>query len=535
MAKARVTNVLVDLQAVLEGTTIFDIPPNSERWEDGLESLDKARQRMTKIKAALEHTPSAPRALVMDVARVHGLLSDFVRLRDHFRAEHSSGGGSHNWSQRHAAERQLEELQRRVADLRSRIRTGEYSLDNGKALSMEWRWFSVGAVMLLAALVFAGWGFSLRRLEYDQRRILLWVLPLASGFAASAFAGSFSVKARNWIPGLLISATGGFGVWLISFFLLFPKEGPSQEVVGPLVGETPISLPNKTDPREALRKQHKVRRLEERENGLPISALPKGVYGFDIPWANPSRDRTLSRDSGGTAVLEVHKLRNGSVMLVGFVSKEDASKLAGSTVEVQLFPSPWEGATRLVAIPVQRITEFSHRSEFRDVLDLKLVALEAGDADSPFHDVYLAKELEIPGSRDFQTLEYHAVTGVSSQTYSKGVFLDSWNDRASTVRYRIPRGAKYFVALALARYAGVCGGGGPQDGWDITVSTPTSTKSTPRMSFNYIDPVPLKIPVDNIPSGKSRELTLAVNPYSARTCDEPALANARFTATDRTP
>jgi hypothetical protein len=89
---------------------------------------------------------------------------------------------------------------------------------------VKWAWFVVGCGLLVSALAFAAWGFSLKQLAEDQRRILLWVLPLASGVAAGAFAGSMSVRAQGFLPGLVITATGGFGVWLLSFFFLFPKH-----------------------------------------------------------------------------------------------------------------------------------------------------------------------------------------------------------------------------------------------------------------------------------------------------------------------
>ena len=92
----------------------------------------------------------------------------------------------------------------------------------------DWPRFLVSAFLLLIAVGFAIWGFSKVTLSSDQRQILLWILPLASGFSASAFAGSLSVKAKGFWPGLVITATGGFGVWLLSFFFLFPSSRHEQ-------------------------------------------------------------------------------------------------------------------------------------------------------------------------------------------------------------------------------------------------------------------------------------------------------------------
>lgn len=46
----------------------------------------------------------------------------------------------------------------------------------------------------------------------------MWLLPLSSGFAAGCFVGS--LKASGPIGQLAVTATGGFAVWLLSYFLL---------------------------------------------------------------------------------------------------------------------------------------------------------------------------------------------------------------------------------------------------------------------------------------------------------------------------
>jgi hypothetical protein len=86
-------------------------------------------------------------------------------------------------------------------------------------------------------------GFSLPTLTPDQQRLLVWALPLASGFSASAFAGSLSARTRDWLPGSAITATGGFAVWFITFFFLFPvskvQHPLPSEVTTPSVTATP--------------------------------------------------------------------------------------------------------------------------------------------------------------------------------------------------------------------------------------------------------------------------------------------------------
>lgn len=84
--------------------------------------------------------------------------------------------------------------------------------------------FAVGCALLGVAVGFAIWGFNKGTLTDDQRQILLWILPLASGFGCRFFAGAISAKAKGIIPGLIVTATGGFAVWMITIFLLFPKS-----------------------------------------------------------------------------------------------------------------------------------------------------------------------------------------------------------------------------------------------------------------------------------------------------------------------
>jgi hypothetical protein len=86
----------------------------------------------------------------------------------------------------------------------------------------------VGLFLVTIATLFAAWGFYLEHLSDDRRRILLWVLPLASGIGAATFAGGIAARFEGLVPGMLITATGGFAVWSLSFFFLFPDSSPPK-------------------------------------------------------------------------------------------------------------------------------------------------------------------------------------------------------------------------------------------------------------------------------------------------------------------
>lgn len=78
----------------------------------------------------------------------------------------------------------------------------------------------------------------MENLTPSRRFLLMWLLPLASGFACGCFAGSLNVSGP--LGSLAIAATGGFAVWLLSFFLL--PEIPSQPVQSNSAGHSAEEL-----------------------------------------------------------------------------------------------------------------------------------------------------------------------------------------------------------------------------------------------------------------------------------------------------
>jgi hypothetical protein len=126
--------------------------------------------------------------------------------------------------------------------------------------------------------------------------------------------------------------------------------------------------------RDALRAKHQVRPLTSEEEGYDVPRLPDGVYGFT--GAVGRRDAPLFRQPM-TQGYEMHKLLDGTVMLVGYVSADDAGKLATSkdVVDIRLFPDRHEKAPELVSLPAHRILrhkEHSHRLGEGVQLDVSL-------------------------------------------------------------------------------------------------------------------------------------------------------------------
>ena len=60
---------------------------------------------------------------------------------------------------------------------------------NDNAPPIVWPWFIIGCVLLLVAIIAFFWGFAAKNLTSSRYSLLMWILPLSSGFAAGAFVG----------------------------------------------------------------------------------------------------------------------------------------------------------------------------------------------------------------------------------------------------------------------------------------------------------------------------------------------------------
>ncbi len=113
--------------------------------------------------------------------------------------------------------------------------------------------------------------------------------------------------------------------------------------------------------REALRARHQVRALTDEEEGASVQRLPAGVYGFtSTPGLHDGPLFKLPKYH----TFEVHRLLDGEVVLIGFVSPETIAALESGSddVPVYLFPDPVEQAPHVVTIPLSRIARIKEHS-----------------------------------------------------------------------------------------------------------------------------------------------------------------------------
>lgn len=121
--------------------------------------------------------------------------------------------------------------------------------------------------------------------------------------------------------------------------------------------------PTATDAaRATLRAQRRLRGLASEEEGFGFDRLPPGVCGFTY---SPAQDNCPLFASPRSQNYEVHKLQDGSGILLGYVTPEEASQLRVSRQQVtlHLFPEPGDPATALVSVPFERILRPKEHSQ----------------------------------------------------------------------------------------------------------------------------------------------------------------------------
>jgi hypothetical protein len=128
--------------------------------------------------------------------------------------------------------------------------------------------------------------------------------------------------------------------------------------------------------RAALRSKHDVRGLADSEDGVGVHRQVGGVFGFTYAVGRPDMPLFVQRRSRS---YEVHKLVDGTVLIVGYLTPDEAMKLEGpgERCSMHLFPDPTESASRLVGVPVDRVIkykEYSERTGRGLELEIELVA-----------------------------------------------------------------------------------------------------------------------------------------------------------------
>ena len=121
-------------------------------------------------------------------------------------------------------------------------------------------------------------------------------------------------------------------------------------------------MPTETKEIEELRTKHQLRLVSDEEEGTGVDRLPGGVYGFTY---SPAADNFPLFKKHEINTYETHKLPDGSAILIGYLTKEEADIL-GATKEaavIHLFPGPQDNASTLVTLRMARVQGYKEHSQ----------------------------------------------------------------------------------------------------------------------------------------------------------------------------
>lgn len=122
---------------------------------------------------------------------------------------------------------------------------------------------------------------------------------------------------------------------------------------------------SEADLRRQLRSKNGVAELGASTSKTMFSQAPTGTFGYILPkflglaLVTQSPDLALDRVSPSTNAYEIHKLADGSGMLVGFMGKDILTQVAPSqrpkSVRIALHSNPSEKAPHIVAVPLVKL------------------------------------------------------------------------------------------------------------------------------------------------------------------------------------
>lgn len=118
--------------------------------------------------------------------------------------------------------------------------------------------------------------------------------------------------------------------------------------------------------RRQLRAKNGVVELAGTHPTVLFSQAPTGAYGFIAPrmlglaLVTQSPDLGLERTASAVNAYEIHKLADGSGMLIGFVTPDLVPNVVASqrpkTVRLALYSNPSNQATHIVAVPLVKLS-----------------------------------------------------------------------------------------------------------------------------------------------------------------------------------
>jgi hypothetical protein len=171
-------------------------------------------------------------------------------------------------------------------------------------------------------------------------------VPVPSLIAGSLFILMF----MSFLPGPLDAAPGGK-----TEILPVQKAAPAAVVIETAGSEAEL--------RRQMRTKNGVAELHT--GTVRFSQAPTGSFGFIAPQflglalVTQSPDLALERLTPAANAYEIHKLADGSGMLVGFMGKDIVTQVSPSqrpkNVRIALYSNPSDKAPHIVAVPLVKL------------------------------------------------------------------------------------------------------------------------------------------------------------------------------------
>jgi len=107
---------------------------------------------------------------------------------------------------------------------------------------------------------------------------------------------------------------------------------------------------------QALRQTNALRLITPDQEGIGLSALPNGIYGYTY---SPAGEETPLFAEKTFQCFEMHKLHGGGVRLLGYVTPEEHRQIEAGhePLECNLYPAPNGASSRIIAISLARVAK----------------------------------------------------------------------------------------------------------------------------------------------------------------------------------
>ncbi len=173
-----------------------------------------------------------------------------------------------------------------------------------------------------------------------------------------AAAGLVGLLLTGLVPAPLSAARGGAS----------PGGGKTEVLPIQKAAPTVVIIEasgNEADLRRQLRSKNGVAELGASTSKMLFSQAPTSTFGFIVPkllglaLVTQSPDLAIDRIAPSTNAYEIHKLADGSGMLVGFMGSEILTQVAPTqrpkSVRIALHSNPSEKAPHIVAVPLVKL------------------------------------------------------------------------------------------------------------------------------------------------------------------------------------